>query len=154
MKPDFLAQVATITKWLQGRPVEPLLAPRLSERFHPDGPEFRALAQTCRLGVQEGWLANRGEPPLKWGRVLKPGAGTHGFSVDVVQMDDVAGPHHSHPQGEIDMVIPLDPDARFDNTGAGWLVYGMGSAHSPTVTGGSAIILYLLPAGEIEFSKG
>ena len=44
------------------------------------------------------------------------------------------------------------PAARFDGHGAGWVVYGPGSAHSPTVTGGRALVLYLLPQGAIEFT--
>jgi hypothetical protein len=39
------------------------------------------------------------------------------------------------------------------NRRAGWLVYGPGSAHNPTVTHGRAVILYLRPAGAIEFTK-
>ena len=39
----------------------------------------------------------------------------HGFSVDVVDMDNVVGPHHAHPNGEIDLVMPMDADARFDD---------------------------------------
>jgi hypothetical protein len=66
-------------------------------------------------------------------------------------MSDVAGPHHAHPNGEIDMIIPLADGARFDGHGQGWLVYPPGSAHRPTVTGGSAIIVYFLPQGAIEF---
>jgi hypothetical protein len=153
MHSDFQAQLATITTWLDGRAVEPGLAEALSEHFPPAGPEFQALALACQRGVQEGWLASRGEPPLRWGRVIKPGPATHGFSVDIVLMTEVVGPHHAHPLGEIDMIVPLDPDARFDGAAAGWMVYGPGSAHSPTVTGGSAIVLYLLPAGEIEFAN-
>jgi hypothetical protein len=72
--------------------------------------------------------------------------------VDVVDMDDLAGPHHAHPNGEIDMIMPLTEGARFDGHGAGWLVYGPGSAHRPTVTGGRALVLYLLPGGAIDFS--
>ena len=67
-------------------------------------------------------------------------------------MSSIAGPRHVHPQGEIDLVMPLDPQARFDGHGAGWVVYGSGSAHAPTVTGGRALVLYLLPAGQIQFS--
>jgi len=33
------------------------------------------------------------------------------------------------------------------------VVYGPGSAHRPTVRGGKALVLYLLPAGAIEFTK-
>ena len=67
-------------------------------------------------------------------------------------MNDVAGPHHSHPNGEIDMIMPIDEAAEFDGHGRGWLVYGPGTAHRPTVTNGTAIILYLLPDGAIHFT--
>ena len=154
MSPDFPAGVSEITRWLQGRALTPDLGQELSARFPPTGPEFRALADLCRAGVTEGWLATRGEDPLRWGRVIKPTAESDFFSVDVVRMTDVAGPHHAHPQGEIDMIIPLDPEAQFDGQGEGWLVYGPGSAHSPTVSGGAAVVLYLLPGGEIDFNAG
>lgn len=32
-------------------------------------------------------------------------------------------------------------------------VYGPSSAHAPTVTSGRALVLYLLPEGQIEFTK-
>ena len=67
-------------------------------------------------------------------------------------MKDIAGPHHAHPQGEIDLVMPLDADACFDGRAAGWLVYPPGSAHRPTVSQGRALVLYLLPAGQIQFT--
>jgi hypothetical protein len=76
------------------------------------------------------------------------------MSIDVVEMDEVVGPHHSHPNGEIDLVIPLDDGAQFDGRGAGWTVYPAGSAHNPTVTGGKALVVYLLPDGAIEFTRG
>ena len=67
-------------------------------------------------------------------------------------MNDVRGPRHKHPKGEIDMVMPIDSDARFDGHGRGWCVYPPDSEHYPTVTGGAALVLYLLPDGEIEFT--
>ncbi|MCH9013543.1 MAG: DUF4863 family protein, partial [Proteobacteria bacterium] len=76
-----------------------------------------------------------------------------GISVDVVQLEDIVGPHHAHPKGEICLTMPVSPAARFDGRGAGWCVYEPGSAHHPTVTGGAALVLYLLPDGEIEFTK-
>ena len=90
---------------------------------------------------------------IRYGRVIKPSPATHGYSVDVVEMADVVGPHHSHPNGEIDLVMPLQGDARFDGQPAGWKVYGPGSAHKPTVTGGRALVLYLLPEGAIQFTR-
>jgi len=32
-------------------------------------------------------------------------------------------------------------------------VYAPGSAHRPTVSSGRALVLYLLPQGQIEFTK-
>ena len=151
MDTQFHDAVREVTGWLRGRPVTPDLGSELAAAFPPGGPVFEGLAAACRRGVDQGWLANRGEAPLTWGRVIKPGPDTHGFSVDVVRMTDVAGPRHVHPQGEIDLIVPLAPTARFDGVGAGWRVYGPGSAHAPTVTGGTAIVLYLLPGGEIAF---
>ena len=34
----------------------------------------------------------------------------------------------------------------------GWHVYGPGSAHRPTVAGGRALVLYVLPGGKIGFT--
>jgi len=153
MTPEFQQHIATITAWLDGRAVEPALAQDLERQFPASGPVFQGLAKSCRDGMAEGWLGQRGDGTLRYGRPIKPGPDTAGYSVDVVRMADLAGPHHAHPQGEIDMIVPLDPKAEFDGHGEGWLVYGPGTAHSPTVTGGAAIILYLLPAGEITFSK-
>jgi hypothetical protein len=67
-------------------------------------------------------------------------------------MKDVVGPHHRHPKGEVDLIMPIQGDAKFDNHGAGWIVYGPNSAHNPTVINGTALVLYLLPDGEIEFT--
>jgi hypothetical protein len=51
------------------------------------------------------------------------------------------------------MIMPIDESAQFDGQPRGWLVYPPGSAHKPTVSGGSAYVLYLLPDGAIEFSR-
>jgi hypothetical protein len=98
-------------------------------------------------------MCNREAGGIRYGRVIKPGAETHGFSVDVVEMDSVVGPHHRHPNGEVDLVMPITPGAEFDGHGAGWVVYAPDTAHHPTVTKGKALVLYLLPDGAIEFTK-
>ena len=59
----------------------------------------------------------------------------------------------AHPQGEIDLIMPIAGPAAFDGRSEGWLVYPPGSAHKPTVTGGRALVLYLLPEGQIEFTR-
>jgi len=97
-------------------------------------------------------MCSRESGGIRYGRVIKATPATHGFSVDIVDMKDVTGPHHTHPNGEIDMVMPIDADAIFDGQGAGWLVYGPNSAHKPTVSKGRALILYLLPSGAIDFT--
>ena len=90
---------------------------------------------------------------IRYGRVFRPDDELQGFSVDVVDMNDCAGPHHSHPNGEIDLVMPLQGDALFDDHPAGWVVYPAGSAHTPTISNGHALVLYLLPGGSIEFTR-
>ncbi len=68
-------------------------------------------------------------------------------------MPSLEGPHHCHPRGEIDLVMPIEGEARFDDHPAGWVVYAGGTAHHPTVSHGRALVLYLLPEGSIEFIR-
>jgi hypothetical protein len=150
---EFTALMGSITAPLQGRPVDAALADELEALFPAKGPTFDAIRSACREAVAAGWMCSREAGGIRYGRVVKPGPATHGFSVDVVEMENVVGPHHTHPNGEIDLVMPLTDGAKFDGHGAGWVVYGPGSAHRPTVTDGKALVLYLLPAGAIEFSR-
>ena len=150
---DLHQALAPLTAQLQGRALDESLDAWLNSHAGPGSATFAAVEGACRAGVAEGWLCNREGGGIKYGRIFKPAPELHGFSVDVVDMTDVAGPHHSHPQGEIDLVMPLDGDALFDGRPAGWVVYGPGSAHRPTVSQGRALVLYLLPAGEIVFTR-
>ncbi|HUG21297.1 DUF4863 family protein [Piscinibacter sp.] len=150
---DFPSLIATLTATLQGRPLAAALADSLNHEHPPGTPLFDAIFAACKQGVADGWMCSREANGIRYGRVVKPGPQTHGFSVDVVDMNDCAGPHHAHPNGEIDMVMPLDGDARFDGQPAGWKVYGPGTANRPTVRGGRALVLYLLPEGAIEFTR-
>ena len=84
---------------------------------------------------------------------IEAGPLTSGLSVDVVDLDDTAGPHHRHPLGEICLIMPQDAATRFDGHGAGWCIYEPGSAHTPAVTEGRALVLYMLPEGRIEFTE-
>ena len=150
---SFTALMAAIATRVTGKPLDAKLAAELNATLPPEGEAFQQVVAACRAGIAEGWMCNREAGGIKYGRVVKPTEATLGFSVDVVEMDSLAGPHHRHPNGEIDMVMPLTPDAKFDGHGAGWVVYPPDSAHSPTVSGGKALVLYLLPQGAIEFSK-
>jgi hypothetical protein len=148
----FRAQLAALTAQLAGRPLDAALDEWLNAAHGPDSPTYRELKRSCEAGVAAGWLCNREGGGIRYGRVFKPADDLNGFSVDVVDMQDIAGPHHAHPNGEIDLVMPIEGDARFDGRPAGWLVYPAGSAHPPTVTGGRALVLYLLPQGQIRFT--
>ena len=150
---EFTELMASITRRIDGRALDTALEADLNRIFPADGDAFRSIVDACRTAIADGWMCAREHAGIKYGRVIKPGPATHGFSVDVVEMQDVAGGHHRHPTGEIDLVMPLSPAAEFDGHGPGWLVYEPGSAHCPTVSGGKALVLYLLPQGAIEFTK-
>ena len=122
----------------------------LQRRFDPHGSEARALnAELVRL-LDEGKIAERGELPVRWGRVAKASQETLQFSIDVVLMTG-AGPRHRHPRGEVNYCVALEGSPTFEGQPAGWVVLGPETTHVPTVEGGKMLIVYLLPAGEIEF---
>lgn len=149
----FKARLAELTAQLAGRPLDAELDAWLNANHGAGSPTFGALEAACRAGVAAGWLCEREGGGIRYGRIFKAGPELHGFSVDVVDMRDIAGPHHRHPLGEIDLVMPLEGEARFDGRAAGWLVCAPGSAHRPTVSEGRALVLYLLPQGQIEFTR-
>ena len=154
MTPDeFTVLIGSITGRIDRRELDAELAGELQSAFPAEGPQFDAVFEACLHAIAAGWMCNREAGGIRFGRVVKPGPATHGFSVDVVEMENVVGPHHTHPNGEIDMVMPITDGAKFDGHGAGWVVYGPGSAHRPSVTDGKALVLYLLPQGAIEFTK-
>jgi Domain of unknown function (DUF4863) len=151
--PDDLRHlIAQLTADIAGKPLDGNLAQELNDRHGAGSPTYKALKTTCEAGVAAGWLCARENDGIRWGRIFKPADDLHGFSVDVVDMADIAGPHHEHPLGEIDLVMPQHGDARFDDHPAGWVVYPPGSAHHPTVSAGRALVLYLLPQGQIRFT--
>ncbi|MFZ1387070.1 MAG: DUF4863 family protein [Thiolinea sp.] len=149
----FRQQIAELTTQLAGRDLNSDLQTWLNQEHGVDSPTYQQLKQSCQQGVAEGWLCNREGGGIRYGRIFKPADDLAGFSVDVVDMQDIQGPHHAHPNGEIDLIMPLEEDALFDGHAAGWLVYPAGSAHHPTVTQGRALVLYLLPQGSIEFTR-
>ena len=149
---EFRLQIATLTLQLAGRPLDAALDTWLNAEFGPGTQTYTRLKAACQAGASEGWLCNREGGGIRYGRIFKAAEDLHGFSVDVVDMQDLAGPHHSHPNGEIDLLMPLEGDALFDGRPAGWIVYPPGSAHHPTVSQGRALVLYLLPAGAIVFT--
>lgn len=122
----------------------------LIERFDPTSEAARKLNEAIAELAAAGRVADRGELPLRYGRVTKASEATRGFSIDVVMMS-AAGPLHRHPNGEVNWCIRLDGAPKFDGFGPGWAVFPPGSQHVPTVSGGTMLIVYLLPQGAIEF---
>ncbi len=155
MTPEaFKSLLAPIAAAAAERPLDAALMAELNRRFPADGAEVRAIQGACKQAIAAGWMCNREAGGIHYGRVVRAeDPALAGFSVDVVRMRDVKGPHHRHPNGEIDLILPVTPGAKFDGHGAGWLVYGAGTAHHPTVSDGEALILYLLPGGAIEFTR-
>jgi Domain of unknown function (DUF4863) len=150
---EFQGQLAELTAQIAGRELNGDLDAWLNSEHGAGSATYKQLKASCEAGVAEGWLANREGGGIKYGRIFKPSDELNGFSVDVVDMKDIAGPHHTHPNGEIDLIMPMEGDAQFDGRPAGWCVYPAGSAHRPTVSQGRALVLYLLPQGAIEFTR-
>ena len=150
---EFQDLVAQTTARIAGRRLDAALDDWLNTECGSASDAYRALKAACEAGVADGWLCQREHGGIRYGRIFKPAPELHGFSVDVVDMNDVAGPHHAHPNGEIDLIMPIEGDALFDGRPAGWCVYPPGSAHHPTVTRGRALVLYLLPDGRIDFTQ-
>lgn len=150
---QFREQIAELGAQLAGRPLDANLDAWLNTEHGVGTVTYERLKQSCEAGVAAGWLCEREGGGIRYGRIFKPAPDLGGFSVDVVDMKDIAGPHHAHPNGEIDLIMPIDDGAQFDGRPAGWLVCPPGSAHQPTVTSGHALVLYLLPEGRIDFTR-
>ncbi len=122
----------------------------LDQAFPPSGPFISSLAARLRSGVADGTLCYRGGGSVRYSRMWGASEDSCGLSADAVLMDG-PGPLHRHPQGEVDLCLREDGTPNFDGQPDGWVVYGPGSEHVPTVSGGTMLILYLLPEGAIEF---
>jgi hypothetical protein len=150
---EFKEQLSNLTAHIAGRPLDAALDSWLNLEHGVGSSTYELIKASCEAGVAVGWLCDREGGGIRYGRIFKPSSELHGFSVDVVDMQDIAGPHHAHPLGEIDLIMPIGGDAQFDNRSAGWLVYPPGTAHRPTVSQGRALVLYLLPEGRIDFTR-
>lgn len=131
---------------------DPAAAKRtLGARLDPSSEQGQEISSALVALLDAGEVADRGEPPVKYSRAAKATDETSGFSIDVVDMTG-AGPHHRHPNGEVNWCIALEGSPTFQGQPPGWVVEAPGSDHVPTVEGGRMLIVYLLPEGAIEFS--
>jgi len=88
----------------------------------------------------------------RFGRVIESSEETGRLSVDVVDLENIVGPHHRHPAGEICMIMPVTKGARFDGKTRDWYVFEPGSDHRPMVIDGEALVLYILPEADALFT--
>lgn len=129
----------------------------LEFEFPHAGAQVQAIGELIARGVREGWLADRGAPEARFGRIAKPGPRTHDLSVDLVSMIG-AGAEHTHPRGEVTLGFLADPadshpSGQFEERPPGWVVLGPGSRHVPTVTGARMHLIYFLPDGAVEWHR-
>lgn len=149
----FQTLLEPVTAFVSSRTVDSALADALNQRYPPDGEVFKTIEATCHQAIRDGWMCSQGSTGRRFGRVIEPSEATGNLSVDVVDLENIVGPHHRHPNGEICMVMPVTGEALFDGMPRGWCVFKPGSDHCPTVTDGEALVLYMLPGGEIEFTE-
>jgi len=121
----------------------------LEARYPSGGPEAKALGAQLLAWLADGAICERGELPMRWGRVSKATPESLDFTIDIVQMNG-AGPRHRHPQGEVNFCIATEGSPTFDGQAPGWVVFPPDSVHVPTVQGGMMLIVYLLPQGAME----
>ncbi len=127
----------------------PAAKAELESRYPSDGPQAKALREQLLTWLADGAICERGELPMRWGRVSKATPESLDFTIDIVQMNG-AGPRHRHPQGEVNFCIATEGAPTFDGQAPGWVVFPPDSVHVPTVQGGMMLIVYLLPQGAME----
>ncbi len=150
---EFRLRLSALTEQIGLRSLNADLEQWLNQDFGVDSIWYQQIKSLCLSGIDQGWLCNREGGGIRYGRVFKPADDLNGFSVDVVDMENIAGPYHIHPLGEIDLIMPIDEGALFDGHAAGWMVTPAGSTHEPTVSNGRSLVLYLLPEGQIQFAE-
>ncbi len=149
---EFQNLLKPVTDFVSRQAVDSALAEELNRRFPPGDELFNDIEGACHEAISQGWMCAQGSPGRRFGRVIEASEASGKLSVDVVELANFVGPHHRHPTGEICMVMPVTEAARFDDMGRGWCVFEPDSEHRPTVTGGEALVLYMLPDGKIEFT--
>lgn len=149
---DFRTLMLPVCDAIASKPVDEHLQSDLERAFPGNGETVRAIEAACHAAIAAGWMCTQGEGSRRFGRVMDSTEATRNFSVDVVDLTEIIGPHHRHPNGEICLIMPVTPTATFDGKGRGWCVYKANSGHRPTVRDGRALVLYLLPDGQIEFT--
>jgi len=151
-KEELLQWVRRLCDDMRSRPLDEELEAHLNDHYGVGTQAYEEMCRLLKLGVEEGWAGyvEIDGAAYRRGRIAEPGHQTAEMSVESGLLRDVKGQYHCHTRGEINMIIPLEPDAQFCEHGAGWRVFAPMSEHFPTVKGW-ALMMYFLPGGEIEY---
>jgi len=122
----------------------------LNQEFSDHNPRMMSVVSLAKQGIAEGWLCDRENAGVKFSRIAKSTDETFSFSIDAVLMSG-EGAAHTHTNGEVSICIPMKGDPSFDDFDYTWAHYPPGSSHTPTVTGGTMLIIYFLPEGAVEW---
>jgi hypothetical protein len=109
----FAALLAPVIDVVRDRTLDDALKARLEAHLPANGEAFLAIERACHAAIAAGWMCTEGGGQRRFGRIFEPSAALGGFSVDVVDITELVGNHHRHPTGEIDMIMPVTPGARF-----------------------------------------
>jgi hypothetical protein len=167
-KAQLIARSADFLKEVKNKTAGPDLERWLNATHGPGTPVYDELSRLIRIGIEEGWAANVeiAGPHYRRSRLAEPSAATEYFSITAVYMDSTVtndgdtakvfrGDYHSHPYGELNMVIPVTPGAQLMGPlgwrDAGWTAPAPGSHHFPEARGGAVVALFFLPAGRISY---
>src|SRR3546814_18160836 len=113
---EFRSIVKSVTDTIGPRAPDAALQADLNARFPAHGKVYEQILQACRNAIDAGWMCKYEQGGIHYGRVIKPDDDLAGYSVDVVQMHNIAGPRNRHPNGEIDLIMPLDDAAKLEGT--------------------------------------
>jgi 2-hydroxylaminobenzoate mutase len=154
-KPALMEHLEQLVAFIGDSPLDEELEKRLNQDYGPKTARFQEMKQLLRSGIDENWACYQviDGADYRRGRLGVTADGVHDFVIESARLKDVKGKYHKHPQGEINMIQPLDPQSRFCDTGEGWKVFAPGTSHYPTVTGGACTFIFLLPKGEIEYHE-
>ncbi len=122
----------------------------LNQEFSDHNPRMKSVVSLAKQGIEEGWLCDHENAAAQFSRIAKPGNETFNFSIDAVLMSG-EGATHTHTNGEVSICIPMQGEPSFDDFEYTWAHYPPGSSHTPTVSGGSMLIIYFLPEGAVEW---
>jgi uncharacterized protein DUF4863 len=123
----------------------------LARQFPPGSEGIRRIEESARSALAAGSICTRGEPGMRFSRVIKPQDDIAGCSIDAVHMTNAAGPAHTHTRGEVCLCFPDSGSPTFERRCATWMVLSPGSRHVPEVKGGSMLILYWWPDGAVAW---